>query len=79
MIKGITASSFDLLHSGHVAMLEDCKRHCDYLVCAIQSDPTLDRPEKNLPVQSLLERFLQLRAIEFVDEIVPYTRERDLE
>ena len=76
---GITFSSFDLLHAGHITMLEDAKRHCDYLICGLQTDPTIDRPEKNRPVQSVVERYIQLKACKFVDEIVPYDTEQDLE
>ncbi|MEI6865500.1 adenylyltransferase/cytidyltransferase family protein [Flavicella sp.] len=76
---GITFSAFDLLHAGHITMLEDAKRQCDYLICGIQTDPTLDRPEKNRPVQSVVERYIQLKGCKFVDEIVPYATEQDLE
>ena len=76
---GITFSAFDLLHAGHITMLEDAKRQCDYLICAIQTDPTLDRPDKNKPVQSVVERYIQLKGCKFVDEIVPYATEQDLE
>ena len=76
---GFTASSFDLLHGGHVLMLEEARNVCDYLIVGLQIDPTLDRPAKNKPVQTAVERFLQLRACKFVDEIVPYTTEQDLE
>lgn len=79
MIVGITFSSFDLLHAGHIKMLEEAKRQCDYLICALQTDPTLDRPEKNKPVQSVVERYIQLKGCRFVDEIVPYATEQDLE
>jgi glycerol-3-phosphate cytidylyltransferase len=79
MIIGITFSSFDLLHAGHITMLEDAKRQCDYLICALQTDPTLDRPEKNRPVQSVVERYIQLKGCKFVDEVVPYATEQDLE
>lgn len=75
---GITFSAFDLLHAGHIKMLEDAKRQCDYLICALQTDPTLDRPEKNKPVQSVVERYIQLKGCRFVDEIVPYATEQDL-
>ena len=78
MIKGITASSFDLLHSGHVAMLEECKENCDYLIACLQTDPTIDRPEKNRPIQSVVERYIQLKALRCVDEIIPYETEQDL-
>jgi glycerol-3-phosphate cytidylyltransferase len=79
MTIGITFSSFDLLHAGHIKMLEDAKRQCDYLICGLQTDPTLDRPEKNKPVQSVVERYIQLKGCKFVDEIVPYATEQDLE
>ena len=78
-IVGFTASTFDLLHSGHVAMLREAKEHCDYLIAGLQVDPSVDRPNKNSPVQSLVERYTQLSAVKYVDEIVPYATERDLE
>lgn len=76
---GFTASAFDLLHTGHVIMLEEAKQICDYLIVGLQVDPTIDRATKNKPVQSVVERYLQLRACKFVDEIVPYVTEKDLE
>ncbi len=76
---GITFSSFDLLHAGHIKMLEDAKRQCDYLICGLQMDPTIDRPEKNKPTQTVVERYIQLKACRFVDEVVPYVTEQDLE
>jgi len=76
---GITFSAFDLLHAGHIKMLEDAKRQCDYLICGLQTDPTIDRPEKNHPVQSVVERYIQLKACSYVDEVVPYATEQDLE
>ena len=79
MKVGITFSSFDLFHAGHVKMLEDAKEQCDYLICGLQTDPTLDRPEKNKPVQSVVERYIQLKGCTYVDEIVPYATEQDLE
>lgn len=75
---GFTCSAFDLLHAGHVAMLEEAKEQCDYLVVGLHIDPTLDRPEKNRPVQSAFERYWQLRGSKFVDEIMPYETEKDL-
>jgi glycerol-3-phosphate cytidylyltransferase len=76
---GITFSTFDLLHAGHIAMLAEAKNHCDYLICGLQTDPTIDRPDtKNKPVQSLVERQIQLSACRFVDEIVVYETESDL-
>jgi glycerol-3-phosphate cytidylyltransferase len=79
MKVGITFSSFDLLHAGHIKMLEEAKSQCDFLICGLQTDPTLDRPDKNRPVQSVVERYIQLRGCKFVDEIVPYATEQDLE
>jgi len=76
---GITCSSFDLLHAGHIKMLEEAKQHCDFLICALQTDPTIDRPEKNQPIQSIVERWVQLDACKYVDQIVPYATEKDLE
>ena len=69
---GITLSTFDLLHSGHVAMLREAKTVCDYLICGLQVDPSIDRAEKNSPVQSIVERHTQLSAVKYVDEIIPY-------
>lgn len=77
-IVGLTASTFDLLHAGHCAMLREAKDHCNYLVCALQVDPSLDRPEKNAPVQTLVERWMQLQSVKYVDEIIPYQTEDDL-
>jgi len=76
---GITCSSFDLFHAGHVKMLEEAKSQCDYLIVALQTDPTIDRPEKNKPIQSIVERYVQVNGCKWVDEIVPYTTEKDLE
>ncbi|HEX8576207.1 MAG TPA: adenylyltransferase/cytidyltransferase family protein [Flavobacterium sp.] len=76
---GITFSAFDLLHAGHVKMLEDAKSICDYLIVGLQTDPTIDRPEKNKPTQSVVERYIQLKGCKFVDEIIPYATEKDLE
>ena len=78
-IVGITCSTFDLLHAGHIIMLEECKKYCDYLICALQVDPTIDRKEKNSPVQSLVERYIQLDAVGYVDKIIPYNTEEELE
>ena len=76
---GITASTFDLFHAGHVAMLQEAKTQCDFLIAAIQSDPTIDRPEKNKPVQSIVERQIQVKGCRYVDDIIVYTTEKDLE
>ena len=76
---GITFSTFDMLHAGHIAMLSEAKNHCDYLICGLQTDPTIDRPEtKNLPIQSIVERQIQLAACRYVDEVVVYQTEQDL-
>jgi glycerol-3-phosphate cytidylyltransferase len=75
---GFTCSAFDLLHAGHVLMLEEAKRHCDYLIVGLQNDPSVDRPNKNRPVQSIVERTIQLRAVKYVDEIWVYNTEDDL-
>ena len=76
---GFTCSTFDLLHAGHIAMLREAKSQCDYLICGLQTDPTIDRPkEKNPPVQSLVERYTQLAGVTYVDEIIPYQTEQDL-
>tara|TARA_Y100000590_G_C15573806_1_gene959628 strand:+ start:472 stop:882 length:411 start_codon:yes stop_codon:yes gene_type:complete len=78
-IVGFTCSCFDLLHAGHILMLEDSKKQCDYLIVGLQSDPTIDRPDiKNKPVQSLKERQIQLEAIKYIDEIVIYNTENEL-
>ena len=79
MKVGLTASTFDLLHAGHISMLREAKTQCDYLICALQINPSIDRPEKNDPVQTLVERYTQLSAVKYVDEIIPYQTETDLE
>jgi glycerol-3-phosphate cytidylyltransferase len=76
---GVTFSTFDMLHAGHIAMLSEAKNHCDYLICGLQTDPTIDRPDtKNRPVQSIVERQIQLAACRYVDEVVVYQTEQDL-
>ena len=76
---GITFSTFDMLHAGHVAMLSEAKNHCDYLIAGLQTDPTIDRPDtKNHPIQSIVERQIQLAACRYVDEVVVYQTEQDL-
>jgi glycerol-3-phosphate cytidylyltransferase len=76
---GITFSTFDMLHAGHIAMLSEAKNHCDYLICGLQTDPTIDRPDtKNAPIQSIVERQIQLAACRYVDEVVVYQTEQDL-
>ena len=76
---GITFSTFDMLHAGHVAMLSEAKNHCDYLICGLQNNASWDRPEKNEPIQSIVERQISLSAVRFVDEIIVYNTEKDLE
>ena len=76
---GFTCSTFDLLHAGHITMLEEAKHQCDFLIVGLQNDPTIDRPDtKNPPVQSLVERQIQLSAVKYVDEVVVYNTEQDL-
>ena len=76
---GITFSTFDLLHAGHIAMLSEARNHCDYLICGLQTDPTIDRPDtKNKPIQSIVERQIQLAACRYVDEVVVYSTDQDL-
>ena len=79
MKVGITFSTFDLLHAGHIKMLEEAKRQCDYLIVGLQLDPSIERPEKNSPSQSIIERYIQLKGCVHIDEIVPYVSEQDLE
>lgn len=77
-VVGITAGAFDLFHAGHVLMLKDASNQCDHLIVALQTDPSIDRKEKNKPVQSMYERFVQLDGCRYVDEIIPYETEDDL-
>jgi len=78
MATGFTCSTFDLFHAGHIIMLKEAKEHCDYLIVGLQTDPTIDRPQKNKPVQSVFERFIQLNACVFVDEVIVYATEKEL-
>lgn len=78
MKVGFTCSCFDLFHAGHVMMLKEAKTQCDYLIVGLQTDPTIDRPHKNKPIQSILERYIQIEACKYVDQIVPYATEKDL-
>ena len=75
---GFTASSFDLFHAGHIMMLKEAKSKCDYLIVGLQTDPTIDRDWKNKPVQGVFERFVQLQACKYVDEVIPYATEKEL-
>jgi len=78
MKTGITFGAFDLCHAGHVLMFQDCKHHCDYLIVGLQVDPSLERETKNTPVQSMYERYVQLKAIRYIDEIIPYAYEYEI-
>ena len=79
MKVGFTCSTFDLFHAGHIMMLKEARAQCDYLIVGLQTDPTIDRPDtKNKPVQSMFERFVQLDACKYVDEIIPYSTEKEL-
>jgi len=77
--RGFTCSAFDLLHAGHILMLEEAKNHCDYLIVGLQNDPSVDRVGKNKPIQSLVERYVQLKGVKYIDEIIVYNTEKDLE
>ena len=78
MKVGITFSTFDLFHAGHVKMLEEAKSKCEYLIVGLQLDPSIERTEKNKPTQSIIERYVQLRACKYIDEVIPYVTESDL-
>lgn len=78
MKVGFTCSTFDLFHAGHIIMLEEAKKQCDFLIVGLQTDPTIDRPSKNKPVQSVFERYIQLKACKYVDEVVVYATEKEL-
>lgn len=78
MKVGITFSAFDLFHAGHIKMLEEAKSKCDYLIIGLQLDPSIDRPEKQKPSQTIIERYVQVRSCKYIDEIVPYVTEQDL-
>ena len=78
MKVGITFSTFDLFHAGHIKMLEEAKSHCDYLIIGLQLDPSIDRSEKNKPTQTIVERYVQVRSCKYIDEVIPYATEQDL-
>jgi glycerol-3-phosphate cytidylyltransferase len=78
MIVGFTCGAFDLLHAGHVVMLKEASENCEYLIVGLQTDPSIDRQKKNKPVQSVYERYIQLRAVKYIDEIIPYDTEQSL-
>jgi glycerol-3-phosphate cytidylyltransferase len=75
---GFTCSTFDLFHAGHIMMLKEARTQCDYLIVGLQTDPTIDRPEKNKPIQGIFERYVQLQACKYVDEVVVYATEKEL-
>ena len=75
---GFTCGAFDLLHAGHIVMLEETKQFCNYLIVGLQTDPSIERPSKNKPIQSIYERYIQLSAVKFVDKIIPYDTENSL-
>lgn len=77
-MRGFTAGAFDICHAGHLIMFEECKKKCDYLIVGLQTNPNSDREEKNKPVQTMFERYMQLRACKYIDEIIPYDDEEDL-
>ena len=78
MKTGFTCSTFDLFHAGHIMMLKEARTQCDYLIVGLQTDPTIDRPEKNKPIQGIFERYVQLQACKYVDEVVVYATEKEL-
>ena len=78
MRTGFTCSCFDLFHAGHIMMLKEAKSKCEYLIVGLQTDPTIDRPEKNKPIQSVFERFVQLDSCKYVYEVIVYATEKDL-
>jgi glycerol-3-phosphate cytidylyltransferase len=76
---GFTCGAFDLVHAGHIAMFQYCKQHCDYLIVGLHTDPSIDRPRtKNRPIQTSFERWLQLTGCKYIDDVVPYDTEHDL-
>ncbi|MBP6949020.1 MAG: adenylyltransferase/cytidyltransferase family protein [Candidatus Pacebacteria bacterium] len=75
---GFTCGAFDLCHAGHMLMFKECKEYCDFLIVGLHTDPSIDRPEKNKPVQSVEERMIQLEAIKYIDKIITYTTEKEL-
>lgn len=77
-IVGVTFGAFDFVHAGHVLHFEECKKHCDYLIVAVQTDPSVDRPHKNKPIMSLDERVIMLRANKYVDAVLVYENEKEV-
>jgi glycerol-3-phosphate cytidylyltransferase len=78
MITGFSASTFDLLHAGHIQMLKESKENCDFLIVGLHIDPSIERAEKNTPVQTIVERYVQIEAVKYVDSVIPYSTEEDL-
>jgi glycerol-3-phosphate cytidylyltransferase len=78
MKKGFTAGAFDLLHAGHILMLKEIRAQCDFLIVGLQTDPTLDRPEKNKPIETIEERKIKLEGCKYIDQIILYNTEADL-
>ena len=79
MRVGITFSSFDLLHAGHVVMLKEAKKQCDYLIVGLKLNPSINRSNENAPPQSIINRYIQLKGSKYVDEIIPYVKEQDID
>ncbi len=75
---GFTAGAFDLCHAGHILMFKEAKEHCDYLIVGLHTDPTIDRPEKNKPVQTVEERMIQLEGVKYIDKVITYDTEKEL-
>lgn len=75
---GFTCGAFDLMHAGHALMFKEAKEQCDYLIVGLQTDPSIDRPTKNKPIESVTERYVKLCSVKWIDEIIPYTTEEDL-
>ena len=78
MVRGFTCGAFDLLHPGHLFLFEKAKEECDWLIIGLHTDPSIDRPSKNKPCESVFERWYRLSAVKYVDEIIPYDTEADL-
>jgi len=77
-VVGFTCGALDLLHAGHVLMLKECKTKCDYLIVGLQTDPSIDRKEKNKPIETVEERIIRLNGCKYVDEVIVYETESDL-
>jgi glycerol-3-phosphate cytidylyltransferase len=75
---GFIAGAFDLLHAGHIHLLKECRSKCDFLIVGLHVDPSIQRPKKNKPIESILERQIRLQACEYVNEVIVYEKESDL-